>query len=206
MTTNDLFANVAIIEIGQQTRSLLKTIESLTITDEQSLAVAVETGVIASKMLKDLELARKKFVDPLNKELKETNAFFKRFIEPLSSLKQALADQISAYHKEQVQIKLEEQRRAQAILDKQRAEAIQQGKHVPSVAIDLPPEEIQATVQSDTGQATARKRWTYKVVDLQKVPRRYLCLDTKAINEEIRIGAREIPGLEIYQETGVSFR
>ena len=49
------------------------------------------------------------------------------------------------------------------------------------------------------GASAVQKRWTFKVLDLAQVPREYLELDQVAVNAAIRNGARDIPGLEIFQ-------
>lgn len=56
------------------------------------------------------------------------------------------------------------------------------------------------------GATTAVKHWTYKVVDEAKVPRAYLQLNKGTIMGAIRQGKREIAGLEIYQEIGITTR
>lgn len=51
------------------------------------------------------------------------------------------------------------------------------------------------------GTGYTRKPWTFEVVDPLAIPREFLEIDTKAINDAIRNGERNIPGLLIFQET-----
>lgn len=50
-------------------------------------------------------------------------------------------------------------------------------------------------------KVVTRKRWTFRVVDPAKVPRGYLTVDEKAIRAAVKSGARDIDGIEIYQES-----
>lgn len=46
-----------------------------------------------------------------------------------------------------------------------------------------------------------RKVWKWKVVDLAKVPRECLCVDSQFVNAKVAGGARSIDGIEIYEDT-----
>lgn len=61
-------------------------------------------------------------------------------------------------------------------------------------------------VRTEEAQVQVRKRWTYRLVDLEAVPRGFLKieLDSGAVRCAIRDGERNIPGLEIYQEDEVA--
>lgn len=50
------------------------------------------------------------------------------------------------------------------------------------------------------------KRWVFEVTDEQQVPRAYLQVNEKKIKEEIAAGARNIPGVRIYQDESISLR
>ena len=61
----------------------------------------------------------------------------------------------------------------------------------------------QKTIRADGGSVTAYTSWTFKVVDPDKVPREYLKVDETAIRAAVRLGAREIPGVDIYEATNI---
>lgn len=68
-------------------------------------------------------------------------------------------------------------------------------------------EEAPKSVRTASGAMATRKLiWTYKIVAHEIVPMDYLCIDEKAVKEAIRQGVREIPGIEIYQESDISSR
>jgi len=51
-----------------------------------------------------------------------------------------------------------------------------------------------------------RKTWKYREIDLTKVPMKYFTLDSRKVNTAIKAGVREIPGLQIYQDTSLTVR
>ena len=48
--------------------------------------------------------------------------------------------------------------------------------------------------------------WSFEVSDLSKVPAEFLLIDTKKVNEAIKSGVRDIPGLNIFQKPIVSVK
>ena len=53
---------------------------------------------------------------------------------------------------------------------------------------------------------TERERWVFSVEDPAQVPREYLCPDEKAIRAAVAAGVREIAGVAIYLEEGLTRR
>lgn len=74
-------------------------------------------------------------------------------------------------------------------------------KSAPATAVAAP-----AALASTSGSASTRKRWVAKVVSFEEVPRAYLIVDQVKLNAAVRAGIREIPGVEIEQETGLAVR
>jgi hypothetical protein len=63
-------------------------------------------------------------------------------------------------------------------------------------------------IQGDYGAtAYVTHSWTFDVVDLSKVPRRYLVLNAEAVRTAItKDGVRDIPGLKIFQTENLRVR
>jgi hypothetical protein len=72
-----------------------------------------------------------------------------------------------------------------------------------------PPAQVPAAVAEGApaldGVAT-RKRWAATVTDETLMPREYLRVDVRAINEAVRQGVREIPGVRIEQVDNLAVR
>lgn len=90
---------------------------------------------------------------------------------------------------------------------KEEAKKKAEPEELPELAPDPEPvEKEELAVKSDAGTTYTQKRWTYKEVDLSKVPREYLKLDSKAVNAAIKAGTHKIPGLEIFEEETLAVR
>ena len=55
-------------------------------------------------------------------------------------------------------------------------------------------------VEVERGVSKTQKRWTFEVVDINKVPAEFLVVDTSEVNNAISDGVRTIKGLKIYQK------
>jgi hypothetical protein len=61
-------------------------------------------------------------------------------------------------------------------------------------------------VHAEGGSVTTYNIWAFMVVEPALVPREYLKVDETAVRAAVRRGAREIPGVEIFETTGVRVR
>jgi hypothetical protein len=69
----------------------------------------------------------------------------------------------------------------------------------------------QSLVEAPTAQGVSvQRKWDYRVVDLNQVPRDYLCLDHSAVKIHIKTAGKDkpqnIPGLEFFEVAGVIAR
>lgn len=64
----------------------------------------------------------------------------------------------------------------------------------------------EARAVEDHRVSNTSRVWVFDVVDANAVPREYLVVDEKKIRAAVRAGAREIPGVKIYQDVKVSIR
>jgi colicin import membrane protein len=60
--------------------------------------------------------------------------------------------------------------------------------------------------RSASGSSSMRKRWVGEVVDEQAVPREYLAVDQRLINQAVRDGVRDIPGVRIWEKPDIAVR
>ena len=197
--------------VEKEVPSLQKRAESIQLTDQASLEFATETASIASRLLKKLEEKRQELVTPLNEEVRVINAQFKKAGEPLEAIKKAVKAKLASYMDEQDRKRREEEARLKRLADEQRKreleEAAKNRPAAPTVALAIPTAKApEQTIQSQTGAASTKKVWKWKLVDIAKVPQPVLRTNDVEINAAIRDGKREIPGLEIYQETQIAVR
>ncbi len=70
--------------------------------------------------------------------------------------------------------------------------------------IYIPP--MEKIIRGDGAIAVTKTEKKFKVVDISKVPLKYLTIDEKSIAQDIKLGISEIPGLEIFEETTTQLR
>jgi hypothetical protein len=130
---------------------------------------------------------------------------FKEQSQPLeiveTKVKRAIAD-----------FKLEEERKArieEARLEKIRETANAKREAEGKEQILTPVKTVERseqTVNTDAGRSTAKMVWKFKVVDIDKVPRKYLRCEVKHsdVTKAIDGGIRAIDGLEVYEDFDIS--
>ena len=179
--------------IEDESSLLLKQADSYIIQSIQDVDLASEF----LRKLKDaenmIETKRLEFTAPINKSLKAINETFKKLSKPLVDARQRLTEKILTWRRvENDRLAKEEERRRKI------QEAHKEAGHEVKAPIIL--ERPEAKV----GNTQIRKIWTWQVVDYNKVPDIYRELNETAINQAVRNGVREIPGLRIYQEEKLS--
>jgi hypothetical protein len=146
---------------------------------------------LAKKIKKDVEKKRKEIIKPFNDFVKKINDKIKKDVTiPLDNFIAKLKAGLWKYEIEQR--KIQEEKLKSLEIEKE-PELESQEMPISSVVDELP---------QATGIKTV-KRWTYEVIDLEKVPRKYLQIDHKMVMTAIAAGQLEIDGLKIFEEESV---
>lgn len=180
----------------------------LEITDEKSMVEASSIlGVIASTK-KRFEDVRKFFTKPLNDHVRNIKDQFKAQAEPLNRADKIIRTKVLKYNQEQERKRKEEEERLRKLVEEANKKAqeyaeITGEEHIPIV---IPQTEVKQSVKSNLGTTTIKKVWTFEVVNENEIPREYLVLDVKKVNEAIKAGVREIKGLKIYEKDEIAVR
>ena len=158
---------------------------------------AIEDASGFLRKLKDtensIEKKRLELTQPHNKSLSVINVMFKQLSFPLVEARKILTGKVLNWKiAEQNRLAKEEARR-RAIQD-----AHEKAGHEVSapVVLERPDNKI--------GNTQTTKYWAYEIVDFSKVPDQYKFINQPAINQAIRNGVREIPGLKIVQKERLS--
>ena len=92
------------------------------------------------------------------------------------------------------------------LLEQKEAEA----KGEPAKEVELveatPVEAPKTQVRTESGMTYVQKRWKARITDEKIVPREFLGVDQVKVNDAIKSGVREIPGIEIFEESTVAVR
>lgn len=187
---------------------------------DETMAVRTSDGLNAIlEVKKNLERARRNLVDPLNAKVKEVNDAFRPWAKLLADGEERAKALILRWRREEqarVQREAEEARReAEARAAAEAAAAkppVAEGAEAPAVPavmsprLPLEPAEPAKTTHGALGTVTARTIWTFSIVDPDAVPREFCVVSETLIRDAVRGGAREIPGVRIYQEEQLAGR
>lgn len=182
-----------------QTAQAMKLLESFEITNEDDFTFAGNLLKLAKEKWKALEERRTEVTRPLNEALRAVNGWFKPAQEPYKQAELVLKQKISAY--------LLAQRAANEAAMQAAAQAAQAGD------VDQAAQHVAALVEAPKVQGVSmREVWDFEVVNLDEVPREYLCLDAAKVRAAIwyadteRTPPRPIPGLRFFLKGQVSVR
>jgi hypothetical protein len=100
----------------------------------------------------------------------------------------------------------EEDARAAAARAETARQAEQAAQDRPAAAAPLVEVPKTAPIRTGAGSASTRSRWVAYVTDPAAVPRTYMIPDQKRLNEAVKNGVREIPGVNIHEVTDLAIR
>lgn len=221
---NEIQKIVQPVEIDARKR--IDQINNLPVLTRVDCDKATEWLKTVTVMRKDFEKVQKEKIAPHKAEIDAIKALFKKPLDLLTEAETIARDKINAYlvaerqAKEAEALKIAEQKRKEAEkelkkLDRQDAKA---DKYDPATAraihetiADKKAQVLsEATKPVDINQSndtsTVRTVWDFELVDISAVPAEYLSVNAPAIRAAIRNGAREIPGVKIYQKPVVAIK
>lgn len=210
----------------------VEPVKAIKVTDEDSAQKALIVGKELSAMIKLVEAKGTELKAPLNKKVKEIIAYEKSLIALLEEGKNHIKSELVAREKILEEKRREEFRKAEEARKKAEAEAVaklQEAKQESeTVAMFMSPTEVKkaeivATAEAERTMvqlhtdhsaakkeiaslkvAGARRRWVFEITDAKLVPREYLTVEEKLVRAAVAAGAREIPGVRIFEETSVA--
>lgn len=169
----------------------------LVINNDEQYQGAANVLLEVKSRIKAIEEKRKGFTAPLNKVVKEINAFFK---EPRSQYEQAEAAIKRAMADFNMRAAAERQKALQAAA----AEA-SQGNTQGFTSLM---EKAHAQPPPTAAGTHTVTRWRFEVTDPSQVPREYLVVDERKIREVVTKlkGDTRIPGVRVYEDTAIVAR
>jgi hypothetical protein len=152
------------------------------------------------------EEERKKITDPLNQVIKLIMDRFRGPTEKLETARRVLDKKMIDYS---TKIEAERKKAAEEARLKEAAErAKMEGDE--AVVVEPPPRVSVSAAPVARGNfgsvASVRSKWTWKLVDISKVPPEHLLPNGKTLQAAVTAGARQIPGIEIFEEKGIAIR
>lgn len=208
---------------------------ALQIIDDASLAEANALGSDVASTLRSVEKRRKFFVEPLNHHVKAINDLFRRLSDPLRSADEQLRKKILSWRAAEQKRIDEARRAAEAAAREEARKAQEKaaaaeaarlaGENRKAAQLERAAEKAQLVAETtattaavllgagpaksmDAGDGAKNKTsrvWRFEVVDAAHVPRQFLAVDEKSIRAAVAQGAREIPGVRIFETEQLAF-
>ena len=215
------------MQIEIETQELETKALSLPDQAKEIQVIAQESRDRASSMLLTVKALRKQIdetFDPGIKKIHEAHkdalATKRKFEAPLAQAEATIKPRIAMYYdlqekkRRQEEARLREEARKQAEEDQlaQAVAAEQMGMHAEAENIIQAPVYAPTIIIPKTSQPaqgiSMRKTWKYRVVNRDLIPRDYMLEDDKKIGGVVRAMGEQtnIPGIEVYCETGVAAR
>jgi len=166
-----------------------------TIDTMEEYMVATDLGSKIAKAKKDVEKFRDHFAKPHYDTYKKIREMFSPFVEGLTTKEKELKTLMLSFHKiEKVKRDAE-----QALVE---AEAIANAPEGAEVVVEVV-NDIN-TIDGGEGRSQVRTLKKWRVVDINKVPTKYLEVSKKLVDEDIKKGIVP-PGIEQYEDQTLVF-
>lgn len=214
---------------------LVAAAKQVIIMTRVDMSQAVDLVAAIKKRQREAEDARTRITKPINEALREVNGRFKSMVAPLDEAESVLKGKMLTFQKAEEAKAREEAQRLQKQQDeadrlareeaqRKRDEEAKQATddetfdraELPPAVVNAPlpvPERtiiepaIRKTTFGQSGAAfTAKEVWKFELVDLAQVPVEFTLLDSSKVNQAIRAGIREIPGIRVFKESVASVK
>jgi ATPase subunit of ABC transporter with duplicated ATPase domains len=155
-----------------------------------------------------MESKRKEYLTPHQEEIKSINETYKKYMNPIEEADQLIRSQIINYNREQDRIRREQEEINRKRLEAAEAEMKLKGELTePTKVVEVIPEPAKTT-RTDIGTASQRDNWKFEVIDIDKVPRKYLMPDTVLLNNIAKKhhDGYPIEGVRFYNEPIINVR
>ena|SRR3990167_1230712 len=170
---------------------------------------AVEFLSEVKRRSKAVDAKRKEYVAPLKEVIDNVNADFKTILEPLERAEVIVKKGMTVFRdaedfrtKEALRIEAENKAR-QAVWVASNDMSTENLEKATEASWDLKDAKALApkTVDTLSGQARFRRSWKFEITDPDLVPEGFRSPDPTKIKQSVGFGARNIPGVRIYEET-----
>lgn len=216
----------AVLAFQEQAQQLRERAVALAIDSPEAKIAATDLRARLAALRHAAETERIELVKPHNNYVNGINALFKRALAPVAEAYDLLGERVLAFDREQRRLASEAAAKAEAdrirsetlLREAEKAEAkgengVAEQLLTGAVASEQGAKAAQAEavlpsrhVVTGAGSSTVRKEWTFRLLDLGRVPLEYHSLDAAKVREAIRRGARDVPGLEIFQAETLATR
>ncbi len=221
------------VQLKATAAELCEAASNVVIFTRPDLSRATDLVKAIKDRAKQIEDERTRLVRPFNEGVKQINGRFKAMLTPLQEAEADMKSKMLTFQQEEARkaeserLKREEDQRKREAEDRQRCEEEERKRlaektegeeqdraPLPQAVVEQqasPPAPVASNFRPTTwGQtgatSTVKKVWTFEPVDISQVPAQYLVIDQVKVNQAIRAGTRDIPGLRIFEKDTISIR
>ncbi len=65
---------------------------------------------------------------------------------------------------------------------------------------------MEKTIRGEGAILTTKTEKAFRVLDISKVPLKYLMVDEAAVKKDLKLGINEVPGIEVFESTTTQLR
>lgn len=201
-------ADIVVMDYHNEALSLQEYAVKRTIATIEDDKLANDDLVIIGTLKKAMEEKRREYLEPLKNQTDAINETYKTLMVPILAAYQTTRDKMTAF-------KLEQQRKAQEAeeLNRQAIEvarkqaAMNKGEFTTDITpVDVPP--APKLTRTELGVSGLVAKWTYRVIDLEKIPREYMIPDDamlKSIAKQHH-DKKQVDGVEFYNDPHLATR
>lgn len=196
-------AKARFAEFEEIIKKMVSTSQKFEVTDGASYRESIQMGLQAKKLAKQLKGIEEAYTKDHRLYVTTIRNFLKVYTEYLKTIEDDQKEKFTAYSHRIEMARREAERKAEEAARKLQKQLNKEAKEKRIEPVQVPTPALpqkQAPVRTAEGSASFRKKWTFRVIDLGKVPDKFKVLDEVAINRAIKAAVRNIPGLEIYQK------
>ena len=189
---------------------LEKQAKDLKVTDQETFQLAIDGAATAKGLSKSIDGRKAEITTPYREFVNKVNNAAKFFTDPLKRVAQEFSRKSGDY---QYQLQLAEAKQKRLIAEeaaklqeKLNKQAKKDKVPAPKV-IEVKPQKAETMIHTQGGHSQhLRKMWVGEIEDPGKVPHEYCIPDQKLINQAVKMGAREIVGVKIYEKVSAVHR
>ncbi len=184
--------------------------KTLEVKSNEDRASAAMIGGEAAKLTKQLDAKRKEILEPYKTFEKSLNGFVAGFTDRLRDISNLTKAKETRFVALQEMARREAEKKAQEAAEKLQAKI---NKDAEKKGIE--PIQVQAPIvppaptkmRTETGTTSYEvKSWVGEIINPAEVPRPYCEPSQKLVNQAVKEGCREIPGVKIYEKTEIRYR
>ncbi len=182
------------VQIKHVISDMVSFVGTLSVDNEMAYRKITSMYRQAREWKKIIDGTRKQLVEPHRRETAKINDKAKELIDPLDKVIDLANSKASGYQK-----MLEEVKRKEDAKMREAASLFESDEE-----LYIPP--MQVSIRGDGAATVTKVEKKFRVLDITKVPIKYLVVDEEAIKKDLQLGIFEIPGIEVYEEKTTTLR